>query len=178
MNKPKYGIKSYSRPDEAKSGFIVAQTVALLVAYVSRNAVPPADLPKVISEIHGALCALQNDTAQAPALDQPTRFCIAASIRNDRLVSFLDGKAYKSLKRHLTAHGMTPSEIPQSVWPASDYPMVSPGYAKLRSRIALEIRTGFRGGLSDVVSQRCLLTDRTGSRLGPLRCSTVHPFDD
>ncbi len=123
---------------------MVEQTAALLAAYVSRNAVPPADLPQAIRQIHEALSALQSSTARAPAPDLPTRSAIAASIRHDRLVSFIDGKAYKSLKRHLTAYGMTPSDYRNRYGLPSDYPMVSPGYAKLRSRIAREIQTGIK----------------------------------
>jgi predicted transcriptional regulator len=144
MNAQRYGIKSYNVVSDANSTFMVEQTAALSAAYVSRNAVPPADLPQAIRQIHAALSALQNDAAQAPAPELPTSSAIAASIRHDRLVSFIDGKAYKSLKRHLTAHGMTPGEYRSRYGLPSDYPMVSPAYAKLRSRIAREIQTGYK----------------------------------
>ncbi|MET3415162.1 MucR family transcriptional regulator [Methylobacterium sp. 1030] len=123
---------------------MVEQTAALLAAYVSRNEVPPADLPQAIRQIHAALSALQNNAARVPVLDLPTSSAIAASIRHDRLVSFVDGKAYKSLKRHLASHGMTPGEYRRRYGLPSDYPMVSPGYAKVRSRIAREIQAGFK----------------------------------
>lgn len=142
----KYSIEPYNTRSVASAAFMVEQTAALIAAYVSRNAVPPADLPQAIREIHAALLALQNDAAQAPALDLPTRSAIAASIRHDRLVSFIDGKAYKSLKRHLTAHGMTPGEYRSRYGLSSDYPMVSTAYAKLRSRIARETKLGFKAG--------------------------------
>lgn len=144
MNVLKHSIKPYNTRSVTSAAFMVEQTAALLAAYVSRNAVPTADLPRAIREIHAALSALQNDAARAPTSDPLTRSAIAASIRHDRLVSFIDGKAYKSLKRHLTAHGMTPGEYRSRYSLPSDYPMVSPGYAKLRSRIAREIQFGHK----------------------------------
>ena len=143
MNAKWYGIKSVNAASYASSAFMVEQTAALIAAYVSRNAVPLADLPEAITQIHAALSALQSGAGQAPARNRPTSAEIAASIRYDRLISFIDGRAYKSLKRHLTAHGMTPGEYRDRFGLPNDYPMVSPGYAKLRSRIAREIQTGF-----------------------------------
>ena len=122
---------------------MMEQTAALVAAYVSRNAIPPADLPNEIRRIHAALSALQGDAGQAPAPAPSARSAIANSIRYDRLVSFIDGKAYKSLKRHLTANGMTPDEYRSRYGLPSDYPMVSPAYAQLRSRIAKENHIGF-----------------------------------
>lgn len=144
MNALRYGIKPHNAASDTNSTFMAEQTAALLVAYVSRNAVPPADLPQAIRQIHAALSALPSGGAPAPAPDLPTSSAIAASIRHDRLVSFIDGKAYKSLKRHLTAHGMTPGEYRNRYGLPSDYPMVSPNYAKLRSRIARKIQAGFK----------------------------------
>ncbi|MFK5595862.1 MucR family transcriptional regulator [Methylobacterium sp. HMF5984] len=100
---------------------------------------PPADLADTIRHIYATLQALQSGEAQTPVFVLPTRSAIAASIRHDRLVSFIDGKAYKALKRHLTAKGMTPSEYRSRYGLPEDYPMVSPAYAKIRSRISKRI---------------------------------------
>lgn len=127
-----------------KSTFMMERTAALVAAYVSRNAISPADLPDEIRRIHAALLALQSGAGKAAAPVRPTRSAITASIRHDRLVSFIDGKPYKSLKRHLTANGMTPGEYRSRYGLPSDYPMVSPDYAKRRSRITREVHFGFR----------------------------------
>jgi predicted transcriptional regulator len=144
MSARRYGIGRHNAASGASSAPMVDQTAELLAAYVSRNALPSTDLPQAIRQIHAALSALQNDASHAPAPDLPNRSAIADSIRHDRLVSFVDGKAYKSLKRHLAAHGMTPDEYRRRYGLPSDYPMVSPAYAKLRSRIAREIQNGFK----------------------------------
>ncbi|MET3482386.1 MucR family transcriptional regulator [Methylobacterium sp. 1973] len=121
---------------------MVELTAALAAAYVSRNAVASEDLPTAIRCIHAALLAVQNGGASGPTFVLPTRSEIAASIRYDQLVSFIDGKPYKTLKRHLTAHGMTPSEYRRRYGLPDDYPMVSPGYAAVRARIANQLYHG------------------------------------
>jgi predicted transcriptional regulator len=111
-------------------------TATLTAAYISRNAVTPSHIATVIGQIHSALKSLQLAAMPDAALQHPTNLEIDASIKYDRLISFIDGKAYKSLKRHLTAHGMTPEDYRARYSLPSDYPMVSPGYATVRSRIA------------------------------------------
>jgi predicted transcriptional regulator len=49
----------------------------------------------------------------------------------------------KMLKRHLkTAYNMTPKEYRERWGLPSDYPMVAPAYAKLRSELAKKIGLG------------------------------------
>jgi predicted transcriptional regulator len=58
------------------------------------------------------------------------------------LVSFLDGRSYKSMKRHLRAHGLSPEGYRQRFGLPADYPMVAPAYAARRSEIARRIMLG------------------------------------
>jgi len=53
-----------------------------------------------------------------------------------------DGKGYKSLKRHLSARGLTPSQYREKWSLPLDYPMVAPNYAKARSELAKAIGLG------------------------------------
>ena len=73
---------------------------------------------------------------------------IRASITHEALISFEDGKGYKTLKRHLTACGLTPETYRAKWGLPSNYPMVAPGYSERRSAIAvsLQIRNGYRPG--------------------------------
>jgi predicted transcriptional regulator len=61
---------------------------------------------------------------------------IRKSVTPDHIISLEDGKAYKSLKRHLTTRGLTPVEYRQKWGLPSDYPMVAPNYAAQRSELA------------------------------------------
>ncbi|WP_342636294.1 MucR family transcriptional regulator [Methylobacterium brachiatum] len=75
----------------------------------------------------------------------PSEAQIRASVQHEHLVSFLDGRSYKTMKRHLTAHGLTPEGYRQRFGLPADYPMVAPAYAAERSRIAREIQLGVPG---------------------------------
>lgn len=58
------------------------------------------------------------------------------------IISFLDGKTYKTLKRHLSTHGLDPHGYRARFGLPADYPMVAPEYAKRRSELAKSIGLG------------------------------------
>ena len=57
----------------------------------------------------------------------------------------LAGKKYKTLKRHLTTHGMTFEEYKAKFGLPKDYPTVSPNYSAQRSEMAKALGLG-QGG--------------------------------
>jgi hypothetical protein len=61
---------------------------------------------------------------------------IRRSIGDDGLVSFEDGRRYKTLKRHLTTRGLTPDAYRQKWGLPSDYPMVGADSSGRRSALA------------------------------------------
>ena len=67
---------------------------------------------------------------------------IKKSITPDALISFIDGKPYKSLKRHLTKQGLTPAEYRQRYGLSKDYPMVAASYSKARSELEKSLGLG------------------------------------
>ena len=88
----------------------IERTVDVVAAYVSNNSLPSAELPALIASIHEALNTIGAGPV-APAtesVERPTPAQIRKSIRPDGLISFIDGKSYKTLKRHLTKHGLDP----------------------------------------------------------------------
>lgn len=110
----------------------------IVAAYVSHNHVAPADLPTVIAKIHAALQALGAGGSASAEEVSPvlTAAQIRKSVQPDRLISFIDGKAYKTLKRHLTAHGLTPATYRERFGLPADYPMVAADYSERRSSLA------------------------------------------
>lgn len=109
----------------------------ILSAYVTRNSVPHDTLPDLISIVHRSLLALDRP-AQAP-IKRPTEAQIRASIRPDALVSFEDGKPYKTLRRHLTLRGLSP-EAYRAKWGLPvNYPLVAATYSARRSDISRQI---------------------------------------
>jgi predicted transcriptional regulator len=61
------------------------------------------------------------------------------------LISFEDGKAYKTLRRHLSVKGLTPDQYREKWGLPRDYPMVSPSYSAQRSEMARSIGLGQKG---------------------------------
>jgi predicted transcriptional regulator len=123
----------------------VALASDIVAAYVSNNSVPTSELPSLIQGIHAALTRLASGAAE-PAPEEihekPTPAQIRKSVTPGGLVSFLDGKTYKTLKRHLTSHGLDPHSYRQRFGLPADYPMVAPEYAARRSELAKSIGLG------------------------------------
>jgi predicted transcriptional regulator len=117
----------------------------IVSAYVSNNSVPTSELPTLIRGIHAALVGLANGMAQAAPeaeIEKPTPAQIRKSVTPNGLVSFLDGKSYKTLKRHLSTQGLSPETYRSRFGLPADYPMVAPEYAKRRSDLAKSIGLG------------------------------------
>jgi predicted transcriptional regulator len=71
---------------------------------------------------------------------------INKTIRPDYIVSLEDGRRYRSLKRHLTARGLTPEAYRTKWGLRPDYPMVAPNYSKIRSDLAKAAGLGQAAG--------------------------------
>ncbi|WP_267353825.1 MULTISPECIES: MucR family transcriptional regulator [unclassified Methylobacterium] len=128
----------------------------IVAAYVSNNPVPAAELPALIARVHGAIAGLvsgtltaETGTAAQPDIDRPSAAQIRKSVRPDGIVSFIDGKTYKTLKRHLTSHGLDPRAYRDRYGLPADYPMVAPAYAEQRSALAKAIGLGQPGAMAE-----------------------------
>ncbi|WP_289015474.1 MucR family transcriptional regulator [uncultured Methylobacterium sp.] len=117
--------------------------VAIVSAYVAKNRVQPDELPSLIGSVHAALGALGGPSAPAePQVDEPTPAQIRKSITHEALISFIDGKPYKTLKRHLKGHGLDPGSYRRRFGLPADYPMVAPSYSEARSALAKSLGLG------------------------------------
>lgn len=118
-------------------------TADIVAAYVTKNRIDPAELGGVIVEVHRALVGLD-----APEVEQPeaaprlTPAQIRKSITPDALISFIDGRPYKLLKRHLTLHGLDMRAYRERFGLPADYPSTAPAYAARRSELAKSIGLG------------------------------------
>ena len=65
-----------------------------------------------------------------------------ASIKPDYLISLIDGKKLKSLKRHLASHGLTPQQYRERFGLKPDYPMVAASYSERRREVAKKLGLG------------------------------------
>jgi predicted transcriptional regulator len=126
---------------------------SIVAAYVSNNSVPVSELPNLIRGVHDAVRGLTSGSAEGAAtlameVEKPSAVQIRKSVRDDGIVSFIDGKTYKTLKRHLTTHGLDPRAYRERFGLPADYPMVAPSYAAQRSALAKAIGLGRPGAMA------------------------------
>lgn len=121
-------------------------TVELLSAFVANNNVRSDDLPALIASTHAALSGLTGPAAEPASggseTHQPAVTARKSLANRDFILSLIDGKPYKSLKRHLTGHGLTPDEYRSRYGLPSSYPMVAPGYSDARREVAKRLGLG------------------------------------
>ena len=120
-------------------------TADIVSAYVSNNSVPVSELANLLTNVHAALSGLAAGGSDAPAKDaieKPTPAQIKKSITTDSLISFEDGKPYKTLRRHLTIRGLTPEDYREKYGLSRDYPMTSASYSAQRSELARSLGLG------------------------------------
>jgi predicted transcriptional regulator len=119
-------------------------------AYFSNTHVSPTEIAGVLDQIASSLGAIGGrPSADAPKAEpanerepHPTPAQIRNSVKPDGIISFEDGRSYKTLKRHLTSLGMTPTQYRQKWGLAPDYPMVAPNLSAARSELARGMRLG------------------------------------
>ncbi|MGE8131128.1 MucR family transcriptional regulator [Methylobacterium sp. NPDC080182] len=120
----------------AQTNFIEL-TSGIVAAYVSKNSVRPADLPPLLAEVHAAFSGLTAASAPVESkAEKATPSQIRKSITPDALISFVDGKPYKTLKRHLTGAGLTFDEYRERFGLPLDYPTTAANYSAQRSALA------------------------------------------
>jgi predicted transcriptional regulator len=119
---------------------LVELTSDIVSAYVSGNNVQASELPSLIAGVYSTLDGLGKEPAKPEPLTPPVP--VRKSITPDYLISLEDGKRYKSLKRHLAGHGLTPEQYREKWGLARDYPMVAPNYAAQRSELAKKMGLG------------------------------------
>lgn len=97
----------------------------------------------MIATVHQSLLSLSRPSEPASEkVEKPTSAQIKKSIAPEGLISFLDGKLYKTLKRHLTGRGLDPHSYRERFGLPRDYPMVATDYAARRSALAKSIGLG------------------------------------
>ncbi|KQP51295.1 MucR family transcriptional regulator [Methylobacterium sp. Leaf399] len=123
---------------------LITLTADIVSAYVSNNHVQSAELPKLLSDVHDAIRSVSGIGAPAVEAGPPkaTPPEIRRSVSNEYLISFEDGKQYKTLRRHLTLRGLTPEQYRVKWGLPPDYPMTSAAYSEQRSELARALGLG------------------------------------
>ena len=124
----------------------LSMTVGIVANYVSNNRVSPEELPNLITAVNGALKGTGEAVEpEAEAVEKPTASQIRKSVTDAGIVSFLDGKTYQSIKRHLSTQGMSVQDYKARYGLPDSYPTVAPAYAAKRSEIAKRLGLGQQG---------------------------------
>jgi predicted transcriptional regulator len=150
-------------------------TASIVASYVESNRIAGADLPSLIRSTYAALRdADQPASAEADVVAKPTAAQIRKSITPDALISFIDGRPYRMLKRHLTTHGLTAKTYQERYGLATNYPMTAPSYFAARSALATKMGLGRKApapAASAPVSRtgvnRPVSKSQPGERAGP-----------
>ncbi|RYF41353.1 MAG: transcriptional regulator [Cytophagaceae bacterium] len=105
------------------------------------------EVPVILRSMYDAVAKLSSGSDGSGLEVSSTEFIPAVSVRKslahrDYIVSLIDGKPYKALRRHLTMNGLTPEEYRERYGLKSDYPMVSKGYSEVRRAMAMKIGLG------------------------------------
>jgi predicted transcriptional regulator len=124
--------------DQIELQKIVGQVAA---SYFNNSHVTPSEIPQVISNIAAGIAAVGaapvvEAPPEEPQLSKPSASEVRKSITKDKLISFEDGKGYKTLRRHLAVRGLSPEDYRSKWGLPKDYPMVAPGYSEARSSLA------------------------------------------
>lgn len=120
---------------------LITLAADIVGAHVSNNSVAVEGVGDLIEKVYGALAKL---SAPAEVVEEKPKGAVSvrASIKPDYLVSMIDGKHYKMLKRHLTLHGYTPESYRAAFGLPNDYPMIAASHSDKRRAIAKTLGLG------------------------------------
>nr|WP_317894113.1 MucR family transcriptional regulator [uncultured Sphingomonas sp.] len=122
----------------------------LTIAWLNNanNRVSAEDVPTFLQTMHATVVGLSGGASSEPVETAPTEdYTPAVSVRKslaskDHIISMIDGKPYKTLRRHLAGHGLTPEQYRERYNLKSDYPMVAENYSQSRRDMAKRIGLG------------------------------------
>jgi predicted transcriptional regulator len=145
-----FGGKNVTEETETNA---VELATELTIAWLSNqnNRISADEVPAFLRTMHQTVTELASGTGekeqQEEEAPQEESYTPAVSVRKslgspDHILSMIDGKPYKTLRRHLSRHGLTPDQYRERYNLKSDYPMVAPNYSEARRTMAKNIGLG------------------------------------
>lgn len=139
--------------DENSETNLLELATELTIAWLSNpnTRASAEEVPSFLQTMHGAVTNLAAPRGQAEQAPSAPEFTPAVTVRRslaskDHIISLIDGKPYKTLKRHLSGHGLTPAQYRERYGLKLDYPMVAESYAEMRRGLAKKIGLGRKAG--------------------------------
>ena len=120
-------------------------TAEIVASYLgSSSHVKAEEIPAIIRSIREALSETDapQPTGAEEAFAKADKRAVNKSITPDALISFIDNKPYKTLKRHVGRHGLDMAGYRARYGLPSDYPSVAPSYSAARSEMAKKLGLG------------------------------------
>ena len=143
---------------------LITLTADIVAAHVSNNSVPTAEVGTLIQSVFGALQGIGTPQPE-PQPEKPKGAVSArASIKPEHLISMIDGKPYKMLRRHIAQHGYTPESYREAFNLPRDYPMVASNYAEQRRALAHKIGLGRKPRTASVEKPAAAAPARRGRK--------------
>ncbi len=141
--------------DDTNSASVELATELTIAWLGNPNVRATADeVPAFLRQMHATIEQLSGAKSSAPdevsSASSSQEYIPAVTVRKslgsrDHILSLIDGKPYKTLRRHLGTHGLTPEEYRARYNLKSDYPMVAPAYSEHRRAVAKKLGLGQKG---------------------------------
>ena len=145
----------------------------------SNTRVDAEDVPNFLRSMHDTLAGLSAPgVSDANTAEAPQEYVGAVTARKSlaspaHIISMIDGKPYKTLRRHLSGHGLTPEEYRARYGLKSDYPMVAPDYSEARRSMAKRIGLGRKPG--ETVKARAAAAAKPAAAKAPAPAKAAAP---
>lgn len=127
------------------------------------------DVPAFLQSMHEAVANLSKPIEVPVAAEPQEEHTPAVTVRKslasrEHIISMIDGKPYRTLKRHLSVNGLTPDEYRARYNLKADYPMVAAAYSEARRDMAKLIGLGRKPGhtVMKAASTAAKATRKTG----------------
>lgn len=147
--------------DEAEMSNTVELATELTIAWLSNpnTRASAEEVPSFLRAMHDAVGSLSGGVDVEQPVESGAAQSPAVSVRKslaskDVIISMIDGKPYKTLRRHLARHGLSPEQYRERFGLKSDYPMVSESYSNARREMAKKIGLGRKPGMTRPVGSK------------------------
>jgi predicted transcriptional regulator len=131
----------------------------LTIAWLNNgnNRVSAEDVPAFLQTMHATVLGLASGGTEqeeaTPQQDHVPAISVRKSLASkDHILSMIDGKPYKTLRRHLAGHGLTPETYRERYGLRADYPMVAETYSQSRRDMAKRIGLGRKARTPDATA--------------------------
>lgn len=121
---------------------LMEMTAGIVASFVATNRVPASTLADLIVSVHARLSALALLPTAEPAKARRTSAQVKRLITPEGLISLINNKPFKTLRRHIGVHGYTPETYREHFGLPAEFPMIHPQYLKDRSELAKRVGLG------------------------------------